>query len=209
MTPPGRYSAQRACRTASLLLRASASSNPAAIADSQNAPGVTYRKSPATFRLSWFPFSMWKAPPNRRACLSNSRMRSTVEISASPRSRTSPNCTTVASSPTQRIPSASCAISPAMKRQSRSFWISPWTSPIARIRPVAVTRAFGPYVFTCFSAAGPSPAPSDGAASSPSSISSSYVSVATNTVLKDRELAASADAARICVCPLVPANTCE
>lgn len=54
-------------------------------------------------------------------------------ISQSPRSSTSPSCTTTVSPPTQRMWPSSSASTPAISRHASAFCRSPWMSPTARV----------------------------------------------------------------------------
>mmetsp|Transcript_25661 Transcript_25661/g.48646 ORF Transcript_25661/g.48646 Transcript_25661/m.48646 type:complete len:282 (-) Transcript_25661:251-1096(-) len=117
----------------------------ATIDDSRKAAGVTYLKSPETFRVSWLPLRMYTAPPSLAApspsCHSNRKM----PISSSPRSSTSPICTSVALPPihTAGSPITGGAISPASCSTRMVCTRSPCRSPIAMIRPSAVTKVGG------------------------------------------------------------------
>ena len=88
---------------------------------------------------------MYTAPPDCRACLCSFWSRIKIAISSSPRSNTSPTCTTTVFPPTHSGFTASppSPSTPAMRNALRAWPISPCTSPSATTRPGAVTRRGG------------------------------------------------------------------
>mmetsp|Transcript_34738 Transcript_34738/g.75945 ORF Transcript_34738/g.75945 Transcript_34738/m.75945 type:complete len:335 (-) Transcript_34738:587-1591(-) len=97
-----------------------ASSSPSEnCSDSRKAPSVTYRKSPAMLRTSWFPLRRCTAPPASFASFCSFCSSKRMPISSSPRSSTSPNWTRCVSPPVQCTSSGPCAssfITPAIFR---------------------------------------------------------------------------------------------
>mmetsp|Transcript_12946 Transcript_12946/g.34413 ORF Transcript_12946/g.34413 Transcript_12946/m.34413 type:complete len:278 (+) Transcript_12946:561-1394(+) len=103
---------------------------------STNAPRVTYRKSPFAFSASWFPVRTKTFPPASRACFLIEWMRQMSAISKSPRSSTSPICTSVASPPTHSTaPPTYSSMRPAIFSTRSVCARSPCTSPTATTRP--------------------------------------------------------------------------